>query len=168
MRSIHRMLRKDGATLLHVLLLVVMVGYLSSLAARGWTLAAKREREEELVFRAFQYRDAIERYWQFEGRRQFPGSIEALLLDPRSAGTLRHLRSAYSDPVTGKPFLLIREQGGGIVGVRSASEADPVRMFPVIPGKPVFISDGEGYSRWQFVFTPPRAPSRRPPTRGAP
>jgi len=156
-----------GFTLLFVLLLVVLLGLLTSLAARSYTQASRRVKEEELLFRGLQYRDAIGRYHRYQGRFQYPTTLDALRKDPRSAATVRHLRTLYPDPVTDNAFLPIKTPEGWIVGVRSGSGASPIRQSEFPPGLEAFAGRG-AYREWEFVYRPPtpqKAPTPAPPGR---
>jgi hypothetical protein len=68
---------------------------------------AKREAEEELIFRGGEYTRAIQKYQRKFG--VYPTSIDQLV----STNGLRFLRKAYKDPMTGKDFrvLLINPDG---------------------------------------------------------
>jgi len=64
-------------------------------------MQAKRQMEEELIFRGEEYTRAIQKY-----QRRFavyPSSVDQLV----STNSLRFLRRAYKDPITGKEFRLI-------------------------------------------------------------
>ena len=153
-----------GFTLLFVLLLVVLLGLLTSLAARSYSQASRRVKEEELLFRGMQYRDAIGRYHRFQGRLQYPTTFEVLLKDPRSPGTVRHLRKMYLDPVTDNAFIPIKTPEGWIVGVRSDSVASPLRQSEFPPGLETFAGR-RTYREWEFVYrplTPQTAPTAAP------
>src|SRR6516225_7563084 len=67
-----------------------------------YQMQAKRELEEELIFRGGEYARAIQKYQRKFGA--YPTSIDQLV----STNGLRFLRKAYKDPVTGKDFRLIR------------------------------------------------------------
>src|SRR5262245_18191851 len=67
----------------------------------AYQMQAKREMEEELIFRGAEYTRAIQKY-----QRRFaiyPSSVDQLI----STNGLRFLRRAYNDPITGKEFRLI-------------------------------------------------------------
>jgi hypothetical protein len=67
----------------------------------SYQMQAKREMEEELIFRGEEYTRAIQKY-----QRRFavyPSSVDQLV----STNSLRFLRRAYKDPTTGKEFRLI-------------------------------------------------------------
>src|SRR5215468_9750477 len=70
-------------------------------AVSAYQMQAKRQMEEELIIRGEEYTRAIQKY-----QRRFavyPSSVDQLV----STNSLRFLRRAYKDPITGKEFRLI-------------------------------------------------------------
>src|SRR4051812_21222237 len=67
----------------------------------AYQMQAKRELEEELIFRGGEYTRAVQKYQRRFG--VYPSSIDQLV----STNTLRFVRRAYKDPITGKDFRLI-------------------------------------------------------------
>src|SRR5215470_5255151 len=67
----------------------------------SYQMQAKREMELELIFRGEEYTRAIQKYQRRFG--VYPSSIDQLV----STNSLRFLRRAYVDPITGKEFRLI-------------------------------------------------------------
>jgi type II secretory pathway pseudopilin PulG len=154
---------RGGFTLVYVLMLVVVIGILSTAAARGYSRASLRDREEELIFRGSQYRDAIGRYVRYMGRIQYPNSIDSLLKDPRTPGVVRHLRNRYKDPITGEDFQPIKSKEGWIIGVRSASDKEPAKTADFPPGLEAFTGKRK-YREWEFVYRyQPVLPPGHPP-----
>src|SRR5215813_12653762 len=66
-----------------------------------YQMQAKRDLEEELLFRGGEYTRAIQKYQRKFG--VYPTSIDQLV----STNGLRFVRRAYKDPITGKDFRLI-------------------------------------------------------------
>src|SRR5947207_15425455 len=95
------MMKSRGFTYLTVLFIVAGITAGLALVGEVWETAAKREKETELLFVGNEYRKAITRYY-LAGLNQYPRSVEDLLKDQRKAGTVRHLRRNYTDPITGK------------------------------------------------------------------
>jgi len=148
---------RNGFTYLALLAAIVIIGITLGSAAKSWQNISQREKEEELLFRGNQYRLAIESYYNYQGRRQLPNSIDVLIKDERSLGK-RHLRQRYLDPVTGEDFELVRDMfhGNTIKGVFSKSEKTPVKQS----GFPEELKDFEGktkYNEWQFISGPTRS-----------
>jgi type II secretory pathway pseudopilin PulG len=93
-----------------------------------WAEQSQREREQELIRVAGLYADAITQYAQSSPgtAKQYPSSIDELLLDSRHLSVRRYLRTAYTDPMRpGEPFALVRDREGRIRGVFSTSSARP-------------------------------------------
>lgn len=147
-----------GVTLMVVLVMIVIVGLSAGLAGQTISSMVQREREAELLWRGDQYRKAIASYLSSGGQGgaallAYPQRLEDLLRDPRSLATKRHLRRLYPDPMTGAPFLILKDPGGRLTGVRSASEDRPFQQ----DGFPIEYQDftaAEKYSAWEFRYTP--------------
>ena len=73
---------------------------LMTMAMPVWRQQARREREEELLFRLKQYAHALALY-----QRRLPGAAPANLDDLVKE---RFLRKKYKDPMTGKDFAILR------------------------------------------------------------
>ncbi|WP_239493374.1 type II secretion system protein [Luteitalea sp. TBR-22] len=73
---------------------------LMTMAMPVWKQQAKREKEEELLFRLKQYAHALALY-----QRRLPGASPANLDDLVKE---RYLRKKYKDPMTGKDFAILR------------------------------------------------------------
>ncbi len=144
---------------------LVIIGISLGAAGKYWQYVVLRDKEEELLFRGDQYRNAIELYYR--AGQKYPPNIEKLLKDDRTPAGKRHLRQQYKDPFTGEDFEIITSQTvtvgvpgvlilgqqkatPGIIGVRSKSDKEPLKKgnFPVpyedFAGK-------SAYSEWQFV-----------------
>jgi type II secretory pathway pseudopilin PulG len=86
--------RESGYILLGITIILVILGISLVAAVPLWQKAVQREREQELIFRGYQYMQAIERY-----QRKYPGAY------PPSVDVLveqKFLRKAYKDPMAGK------------------------------------------------------------------
>lgn len=153
----HTMRGNGGFTYLSVLFMVTVMGLAAGAAGKYWSFEAKREREGELLFRGQQIRAAIERYYfESPGAKSYPRSLEDLVNDKRYPVIKRYLRKIYADPITGNADweILRSPDGVGITGVRSSSDAEPIKKkgFPLdLKG----FEDRISYSEWQFVFVPP-------------
>ena len=102
------------------------------------------------------YATAIEHYYRMPagGTRQLPRSVDDLLLDPRFPAPVRHLRSAYTDPLQpGSAFEFVRTPSGEIRGVASSSLETPLRQTAWTDGRhslPV-ATPATRYRDWQFL-----------------
>ena len=157
-----------GAALVVVLVIVVILGLSLGIVGSTWRTITQRAKEEELLFRGNQYRQAIGRYYKRASggaQAEFPKSLQDLLKDPRSLQTVRHIRKLYKDPMTGEDWILIRQEGtvngtvatgggtAGIIGVRSSSELEPFKKAGFSEDEERF-KDKEKYSQWEFVYQP--------------
>jgi type II secretory pathway pseudopilin PulG len=123
------MATQRGLTYVGLLLAVALAGVALAAVGTLWSTTAKRNREAELLFVGDQFRLAIGSYYDgTPGAKRYPQRLEELLEDKRLPVTRRHLRRLYADPMTGMPdWDLVRLSDGAIVGVRSRSEAKPLK-----------------------------------------
>jgi type II secretory pathway pseudopilin PulG len=158
--------RAAGFTYLGILFIVAIMGAGLALVSEVWHTAAMRDKEAELLYAGHQYRKAIERYY-LAGRNQYPRTLEALLKDPRMPGTERYLRKLYPDPITGKDWVLVRSGDDAIMGVRSASDEQPIKAanFKL---RDAGFERAAKYSEWAFVFVPAAAPAPAAPKPATP
>jgi type II secretory pathway pseudopilin PulG len=161
----HARVRKPqrGFTYLGLLFLVAVIGV--GLAAGGlvWHTAVQREREHELLFAGEQYRRAIKSYYDASpGAKQYPRSLDDLLLDPRFPNVRRHLRRIYPDPMTGgKDWEPVSAPDGAILGVHSRSKAKPLKSAGFKPELAAF-AQAQSYAGWVFAFIPEQGEPRPP------
>jgi type II secretory pathway pseudopilin PulG len=154
-----------GFSYIALLVAIVIIGISLGAAGKYWQNVALREKEEELIFRGNQYRQAIMQYYTaIPGRRQFPPNIDELLKDSRTTGK-RYLRQKYKDPITGEDFEIVTSQTTsaaaaiaalrltavpGIIGVYSKSEKEPLKKDNFPPPLADFAGKTK-YSEWLFV-----------------
>lgn len=151
---------EGGFTYLTALMIVMVMGIMLAKTGQSWQQMMQREKEEELLFRGSQMQEALTRWHRPAGGGHVATpltDLKHLLQDPRTAGTVRHLRRPYLDPVTGKEWELIRDTARGIIGVRSRSELKPFKVdnFPE-PLKG--LTNKKSYREWQFVVQAAVAP----------
>ncbi len=159
-----------GFTYLTALFLVMIMGIMLGMVGQSWKTIMQREREEELLFRGVQYRDAIARYYKPRGLKQQTTplrDLKDLLQDPRSLTTERYLRRLYPDPITGKEWSVIADPNKGISGVFSPSTQMPIKTG----GFPDELSDFAGktsYADWKFIYNtqPATANNKTKPATG--
>ena len=114
--------RQKGVMLLVLLFLIAGLGVAMAALGTLWSTHVQREKEAELLFVGDQYWLGIERYYQRSPgtAKQYPPSLDVLLLDPRFPTTVRHLRRLYRDPITGsETWGLVKSPEGGIMGVHT-------------------------------------------------
>jgi type II secretory pathway pseudopilin PulG len=85
-----------GYVLLAVMLLMTLMLLTLSIELPRIGQQIKREKEEELIHRGNEYKNAIKRFYRKNGR--YPLSID----DLEKGNNLRFLRKRYKDPFTGK------------------------------------------------------------------
>jgi type II secretory pathway pseudopilin PulG len=161
-------LRQAGFTYLTVMFIVAIL--LGGLAIVGetWETSARREKEAELLFIGNQYRRAIGLFYASTPGvvKSYPRTLEDLLKDPRQPGTMRHLRKLFPDPLTGKPFVVIKGADGGVQGVASTSDDAPLKVANFRVRDAIF-EGAQKYSEWKFIHSPPPAAAAANPAAGA-
>ncbi len=144
---------QKGFTLVWVLAALVLFSLGLSAVGPSWFDRVKREREDELLRIGRLYGDAIASYREASpgAVKQWPTSLEDLVLDTRFAGTKRHLRRLYVDPLQPEaPWGLIAAPGGGVMGVFSTSDERPLQQRNVRLGR-ISLPQAERYDQWKFV-----------------
>jgi len=160
-----------GFAYIALLVVIVVIGISLGAAGKYWRNVVLRDKEEELIFRGDQYRQAIELYYKAVlVAPQYPASIDDLLMDTRTPTGRRHLRQRYKDPISGEDFVEIRNPATNrIIGVHSPSDKQPFKQsgFPAaysikptpLPPQAGFPADSNNfeqkgsYSEWLFVST---------------
>lgn len=147
-----------GFTLLGLLFVIAGLGVGMAALGTAWHTAVQREKERELLFIGDQFRRAIESFWMMplpEGTpRRLPRSIDELLEDPRFPHTVRHLRRAWRDPMTGDvKWGLLLDADGGLLGVYSLSDAEPFKGDG-FPAAYIHFADAQTLREWVFRIDP--------------
>ncbi len=144
-----------GYSLLWVMMLVAMLGVSLMIGEEIYRTSVRRDHERELIFIGRQMREAIARYYEATpgAIKQYPDSLEALLLDPRVPGSRRYLRKIYLDPMTGKSEWGLYMLAGKVVGVHSLSAERPIKVAKFEPTEASF-EGREKYSDWVFCHPP--------------
>lgn len=157
---------QSGVTLVLVLVMMMILGLSAGIAGSSWTSLVRRAREADLLWKGSQIRKAIGSYYSSSHGQGapniYPSELEFLVKDPRFLETRRHLRRLYVDPMTGEDWVLIKDQGGRIKGVRSSFSGEPFKQAHFSEEN----KDFEGrtnYTEWEFVFVP-KEPKNKPKT----
>lgn len=142
-----------GFTLVWVL--AALVVFSLGLAAIGpvWSEKIRRDREDDLLRVGRLYAEAIASYRASSPGtlKQWPMSLDDLVLDTRYAGTKRYLRRLYADPLQPEaPWGLIKAPGGGLMGVYSTSAERPIRQRELRLGT-LALPLAERYDQWKFT-----------------
>jgi hypothetical protein len=120
------LMNQHGVTYLFIMMLVVFLTISLLGMTQQWSVIMKRDREAELIFRGTRIKDAIDLYVaDYEIQKatrpnRWPRTLEELT----KKSPKRYLQMAYSDPMTGKKFDLIKV-GEELHGVRSTSTDTP-------------------------------------------
>jgi type II secretory pathway pseudopilin PulG len=151
----HPLRRQSGFSYLLLLFVLVLGGAALAAVGERWQLRAQQEREDELLSRGLEMREALQRYAAATpaGRPKLPRSLDELLEDRRGPEPRHWLRQLYPDPGTGEAdWQLLRDAEGGIVGLHSRSRRPALRRH----GLPVTIAPGAAASPrvgdWQFLL----------------
>src|SRR5262249_52993227 len=99
--SHNRSVRQRGYILLFLILLVTILSIGLMKAVEDIAFEIKRDREEEVIPRGFEYSRAVRKYVKAFGR--YPNSLEAL----ENTNNIRFLRKRFKDPITRKDFKLL-------------------------------------------------------------
>lgn len=143
--------------------IVAVVGIGLALAGQAYSEAQRRVREQELLRIGAAFVRAIESYYESSPgtEKVYPMRLEDLLQDNRFAGTKRHLRRIYVDPMTReRTWGIERAPTGGIAGVYSLSDGRPLTAQDVrVAGQ--WMRAGSKYSDMKFVYRPPASAAVR-------
>lgn len=146
-----------GFTYILILIALVVMGIMVGRASETAYIALQRDRERQLLFAGFAYYHAIRQFHQSHG--YYPRSLNDLLKDPNSLHRV-YLRQLYPDPMQSFQELrgdtgwrLIRAEDGGIAGVASRSNKEPLRKVDFPLGFDKF-ENSISYSDWEFEYTP--------------
>jgi len=152
MRGIQNSNFNKGFTYIGLLLFIAITGLGLSLAGLSWQYQVRAEKEKQLLFVGSEFRDAINSYYASSpnAAKDYPASLNDLLLDKRLPNIKRHLRKVYLDPITGKSDWGFETQQGRIVGIYSKSTLAPYKQkgFNVVDAN--FLGQ-KRYKDWIFL-----------------
>jgi type II secretory pathway pseudopilin PulG len=123
---------QKGYVLLSLMLLMTLMVIALAVEAPRIAQQIKREKEEELIHRGTEYKNAIRKYFRKFGR--FPVSLDQL----ENTNNVRFLRKRYKDPFTGKDDWRLLHPGEVQVNIANGAAA--------IPGQPGGIGQPIGQS----------------------
>lgn len=144
-----------GFTYIGLLMVVAIAGIGMAGVGTVWHQDAQREREKELLFIGQAYRNAIGSYYENSPStaKQFPQTLQDLILDRRFPTVKRHIRQLYVDPFArDKDWNLVLQQGK-ITGIYSNSLLKPIKKAGHPPEFEAFGA-AEKYEEWRFVYAP--------------
>ena len=143
---------ESGFTLIALLAAMFVAALGLSVAGPRWYEQHRRASERELMRVGVLYARALADFRQNSpgSLKTYPKTLEELVLDTRFLGVHRHLRRLYPDPLNpARPWGLVRDIDGYIVGVYSQSEDEPVAAGAVDLGD-VVLAPARRYSDWKF------------------
>jgi type II secretory pathway pseudopilin PulG len=162
--------RQKGFTFIVLLMVFAVMGITLAAIAPLWHQVQQREKERELLFIGQQYILAIRQYYESSpgGAKQYPPTIQALILDDRQLAIRRYLRRPYRDPLTNTTqWGVILAPEGGIMGIYSLAPGTPIKQanFPFQLG---WSDKLESYADWRFVYLPAQTlqPNQESPATG--
>jgi type II secretory pathway pseudopilin PulG len=148
-----------GFTYIGILMVMAIVGI--GLAGVGivWHQDAQREREKELLFIGDEFRKAIGSYYEntLGATKQYPITLEDLIVDKRFPNIKRHLRKLYIDPIPHHDAWGLVIQQGQIIGIYSTSKQAPIKKTGFLPQYETF-GEAVEYSDWKFIYVPGSIP----------
>ena len=150
-----RLKNQAGFTYMGLLMVVAIAGIGMAGVGIVWHQDAQREREKELLFIGQAYRNAIGSYYENSPStaKQFPQTLQDLILDTRFPSVKRHIRQLYADPFArDKDWNFVLQQGK-ITGVYSNSTLKPIKKAG-LPKEFEALDVAEKYEEWRFVYVP--------------
>lgn len=155
MRTGKRQKEQTGFTYLTILFAITVAGVVMANTGIDWSQDAQREKERELLFVGDQYRQAIALYYHRTPGivKSFPAKLEDLISDNRFNPPQHYLRKLYRDPIMNqKQWGIVTAPEGGIMGVRSLSDATPIKTTNFGYEDQAF-EGATKHSDWQFIYT---------------
>ena len=153
-RQYHRM-NERGVTYLMLMFAIVIIGIATTAAAKQWKVIVQRELEADLLAKGIEIQNALAFYSaSVKAGRVMPGEIYPQTLVDLTRLPKPFLRKVYLDPMGHGEWEYLRAPTGGIMGVRSKSQAKPFRQhdFPLA----VRHFDGRAtYHDWVFQHPNP-------------
>jgi type II secretory pathway pseudopilin PulG len=156
-----------GITYLALMFSIVLIGISVSAATRQWTVMVQREKEADLIAKGIEIQNALALYSAtMQVGRVMPNEMYPQSLAELTRAYKPFLRRAYQDPMTGGDWEYLRAPTGGIMGVRSKSNAKPIKERDF----PLSVRHFEGrktYRDWMFQHPNPSSQSMlMPPMMG--
>jgi type II secretory pathway pseudopilin PulG len=143
----------SGFTYVGLLILLTTLGLAAAVTVRLGESMQRRDAEQALLKVGERWIEALDSYAMTTppGKSPLPRQLEDLIRDPRTPAVVRHLRRLPIDPVArSEAWGVVRSQDGGILGVYSQAQAQPIK----IAGFETPFEDFDGktsYREWQFM-----------------
>ena len=152
--------RAHGVGIIGVLVCVALLGIYLASVGQMWTTISQRNKEIALLRKGNAIRRGIESYVRADTSGAYPMEIRDLVRDPRASFVRRHLRDAYSDPMTGGPWQVINGPARELFGVYSNAPGTPLKKDE-FPDRYSSFALATTYEEWKFVFFPESGMTRR-------
>lgn len=126
-------MNERGATYLMLMFAIVLIGIMTTAAAKQWKVIVQRELEADLLAKGIEIQNALAFYSAtIKVGRVMPGEAYPQTLADLTRLPKPLLRKVYLDPMGHGEWEYLRAPTGGIMGVRSKSRAKPFRQhnFP--------------------------------------
>jgi type II secretory pathway pseudopilin PulG len=145
----------QGFTYIGLLIMIAISGIALAGVGIVWHQDMQREREKELLFIGEAFRQAIGSYYESNpsGIKQYPVTLDALLIDSRFPNIKRHIRKLYDEPIMHSKEWGLELQQGKIVGVYSLSDQEPIKKNG-FPRQYDSFGSAKKYSDWKFIYLP--------------
>ncbi len=149
------MRNERGVTYLMLMCAIVLIGIVTSMAAKQWKVMVQRELEADLLARGIEIQQALALYsTTMKAGRVMQGEVYPQSLADLTRLPKPFLRKVYFDPMGHGEWEYLRSPTGGIMGVRSRSKAKPIRQHEFPPEVRHF--DGRArYDQWVFQYPNP-------------
>jgi hypothetical protein len=136
-----------------LMMAIVLIGIVTSVAAKQWKMMVQRELEADLLARGIEIQQALAVYsTAMKAGRVMPGEVYPQSLVDLTRLPKPFLRKVYLDPMGHGEWEYLRSPTGGIMGVRSRSKAKPIRQHEFPPA----VRHFEGRARYdEWVFQHP-------------
>jgi len=155
-------MNERGVTYLMLMFVIVLIGIVTTAAAKQWKAIVQREREADLLAKGVEIQNALALYSAtIKAGRVMPGEAYPQTLADLTRLPKPFLRKVYLDPMGYGEWEYLRAPTGGIMGVRSKSRAKPFRQRNFPPA----IRHFEGratYRDWVFQHPNPSSTSIAP------
>lgn len=144
-----------GFTYLALMFSIALIGVTLTAAAKPWKTVMQRDHEADLLIYGVEIQQAIGAYSaRMKQGRVMPGEVYPYSLEELTRQPNPLLRKVYVDPMTRRPFEVVRAPTGGIMGVRSRSSAKPIRQHEF----PAAVRHFDGLAKYKdWIFQHPNA-----------
>lgn len=155
--------RQRGFAYVLLLVAIALLGIAASTSLSLGAAMARRDAERQLLAVGSEFQQALRSYAGVPvaaasaPASRGPQTLDDLLKDPRVAGTRRHLRQLYPDPLTGRAeWGIVRDAQGHILGIHSLADGRPLQRTGFDP-QFAALEEAESYAHWVFGLPLPGA-----------